>query len=74
MKVKVRWLRSPLKKYGLPFGYPGKCNFIEKELADRIAKESPDMIVIIEKEKPIKVKDTMAYEPRTRPVKREKKD
>jgi hypothetical protein len=74
MKVKVKWLKSPLRKYGLPFGYPGRYNFIEKELAERIAKESPHMIEIIEKEKPIIVKDTMAREPRTRPVKREKKD
>jgi hypothetical protein len=74
MKVKVKWLKSPLRKYGLPFGYPGKFNFIEEELARRIAKESPDMIEILEKEKPIVVKDTMAYKPRTRPVTRAKKD
>ena len=74
MKVRVKWLRSPLKKYGLPFGYPGRFNLIEEELANKIAKESPGMIEIIEKEKPIVVKDTMAYKPRTRPVTRAKKD
>ena len=70
MKVKVKWLRSPLKKYGLPFGYPGKFNLIDEELANKIAKESPDMIEIIEKEKPIRVKDTMMKKTYTRPVKK----
>ena len=70
MKVKVKWLKSPLKKYGLHYGYPGKENVIDADLAKKIAKESPDMIEINEKEKPVKVKDTMAYKPRTRPVKR----
>jgi len=70
MKVKVKWLRSPLKKYGLPFGYPGKINLIDEDLANKIAKESPKMIEIIEKEKPVEVKDTMMKEVRTRPVKR----
>jgi len=72
MKVKVKWLRSPLKKYKLPYGYPGKFNLIDKELAEKIAKESPNMIEIIEKERPVKVKDTVASKPYTRPVKREK--
>lgn len=70
MKVKVKWLKSPLKKYGLPYGYPGKFNFIEEDLARKIAKESPDMIEIIEKERPVKVKDAMATKHRTRPVKK----
>ena len=70
MKVKVKWLKSPLKKYGLPYGYPGKVNFIEAALAKKISEESPDLMEILDKEKPVKVKDTMAYKPRTRPVKK----
>ena len=69
-KVKVKWLRSPLKKYGLPYGYPGKFNFIDEELAKKIAKESPEMIQIIEKERPVKVKDTAVKKTHTRPVNR----
>lgn len=69
-KVKVKWLRSPLKKYGLPYGYPGKFNFIDEELANKIAKESPNMIQIIEKERPVKVKDTAVKKTYTRPVNR----
>lgn len=68
MKVKVKWLKSPLKKYGLAYGYPGKENFIDAALAKKIAKESPDMLEIQEKEKPVRVKDAMAKKVRTRPV------
>lgn len=74
MKVLVKWLKSPLKKYGLPYGVVGNCNLIERSLADKIQKESPDMLVVLEQEKPPVVKDTMATKTRTRPVRREKKD
>lgn len=70
MKVKVKWLKSPLKKYGLSYGYPGKVNFIDSALAKKIAAESPDMLEILEKEKPVKVKDTRAKKTYTRPVER----
>lgn len=70
MKVKVKWLKSPLKKYGLPYGYPGRFNFIDAALAKKIADESPGMIEILEKEKPVRVKDTMAKKTYTRPVKK----
>ena len=73
MKVQVRWLKSPLKKYGLAFGYPGRTNFIPVELAKEIEADSPDMIIVDwPKEKPAKVKDTQVKKTRTRPVKREK--
>ncbi len=74
MKVKVRWLKSPLRRYGLAYGYPGRINFIPVELAKEIEKNDPDMIIVDwPKEKPVKVKDAQAKKPRTRPVTREKK-
>jgi hypothetical protein len=75
MKVFVKWLKSPLRHYGLPYGLPGGGNWIPVDLAKKIESERPDMIVVDwPKEKPVKVKDTQARKPRTRPVTREKKD
>jgi hypothetical protein len=73
MKVSVRWIKSPRQKFGIPRP-PGGHSLIEEELAEKILKIDPKFLEILEKEKPIRVKDTMAQEPRTRPVRREKKD
>jgi len=75
MKVLVKWLKSPRHKYGIPRS-GGVSSYIDKELAEKILKESPGFIEIIEKpkERPVKVKSTVAKKPRTRPVKREKED
>jgi len=80
MSIKVRWLKSPLRKYGLPYGTPGSVSVIDEGLAKKIQAESPEMIIILEKkkavivkEKPVKVLDAMVKKARKRPVKREKK-
>lgn len=72
MKVKVKWLKSPLRKYGLPYGVPGGGNFIDGDFAKVL--EADGFCVILSKERPVKVKDTAVRKPKTRPVKREKKD
>lgn len=79
MKVFVKWLKSPLRKYGLPYGVPGGGNFIDEDLARKIETESPEMVIVQwpkeeVKERPVKVEDTTVRKQRTRPVKREKED
>lgn len=74
MKVAVKWIISPRVKYGIPRA-PGTFSSLEVSDAKRIIKESPGIFVSPEldelvKEKPVKVKDTAAKKPRTRPVER----
>ena len=77
-KVKVTFLHSPRRKYGLALP-KGSTNFIPLELAKRIRKEDPNFFVSAEldaleekKERPSVVKDTAMKKTRTRPVSREK--
>lgn len=51
MKVLVKWVRSPRQKYGIPRS-PGVSSYIDASLAKKIEKESPGMLLVIEKEKP----------------------
>ena len=69
MKVRVKWVKSPRRKYGLDRS-AGEFSMIEASMAKKIIAESPGIFEYDEKEKPIKVKDSMAYKPRTRPVKK----
>ena len=72
MKVTVKWLKCPIS-----LGYAksmGDGSILEEKVANQLLKEFPGFLEIIEKEKPIFVKDTMARKPRTRPVTREKED
>jgi len=71
MRVLVKWIRSPRQKYGIPRS-SGVSSYIDEKLAKQIEKESPGFIEILEKERPVRVKDTQVRKPRTRPVKREK--
>ena len=69
MKVRVKWTISPRRKYGFDRA-KGEFSLLEASEAKKIIVESPGIFEYDEKEKPIKVKDSMAYKPRTRPVKR----
>jgi len=72
MKARVKWLKSPIK---LGFAKSmGDYSLLDAKLANKILKESPGFLEIIEEEKPIFVKDAMARKPRIRPVTREKED
>ena len=73
MKVAVKWLKSPRQRYGIPRP-PGGHSLIEKKLAEKILEEDPKFLEVLEVERPVKVKDSMAKKPKTRPVTREKKD
>lgn len=77
MKVEVKWLKSPRQRLGIP-RQAGSFSKLDVKEAKRILEEFPGIFESPEldklKEKPPVVKDTMAYKPRTRPVKREKKD
>lgn len=72
MKVKVKWLKNPLRKYGLPYGVPGSVNVIDGDFAKVL--EADGFVEILKSARPVKVKDAMIRKPRTRPVKREKED
>ena len=74
MKIRVHWIKSPRRHgYGI-FRKPDSYSLIDVELAKKILAEHPGMFESEEmdklKEKPVKVKDTMAHKPRTRPVKK----
>lgn len=73
MKVKVTWLKNPLRKYGLPYGLPGTENWIAEDFA-KVLEADGFVEVDWPKEKPVKVRTPKLEKPRTRPVKREKKD
>ena len=73
MKVEVKWLRSPLRKYGLPYGVPDSVNVIDEDFA-KLLEADGFVTILTVKERPVKVKDTAVRKPRTRPVTREKKD
>ena len=73
MRVTVKWLKSP-RSIGIPRA-PGTFSSLDVALAKKIRSESPDMFESpeldeLEKEKPVKVKDTMLKKTRTRPVNR----
>ena len=68
MKVKVKWLKSPIK-YGFPKSL-GDCSLIDKKQADALAEKDPKLFEVLEVEKPVRVKDTMAKKTYTRPVKK----
>jgi len=76
MRVAVKWLISP-RQIGIPRA-AGTFSSLDVSEARRIIKEHPGIFESPEldnfKEKPVKVKDTMAKKPRIRPVKREDKD
>jgi len=71
MKVRVKWVISPRRKYGFPRS-PGTYSMLEVSEAKRIIAESPGIFECpeIDKEKPAKVKDTRAKKTYTRPVER----
>ena len=67
MKVRVKWLKSPIK---LGFAKSmGDYSLLDAKLANKILKESPGFLEILEEEK----KEKQPFV-RTRPVTREKKD
>lgn len=68
MKVRVKWLKSPIK-YGFPKSL-GDCSLLDKKQADILQKKDPNLFEVLEVEKPVKVKDAMARKPYTRPVKK----
>jgi len=51
MRVLVKWLYSPRKKYGIPRS-SGVTSYVDAGLAKKIEKESPGMLLVIKKEKP----------------------
>ena len=71
MKVAIKWLKSPIR-YGFAKSM-GDCSLIDKKLADKLLEKDPKLLEVLEVERPVKVKDTMADKPRVRPVIREKK-
>ena len=68
MKVKVKWLKSPIR-HGFPKSL-GDCSLLDKKKADELSKIDPKLFEVLEVEKPVEVKDTMARKTRTRPVTR----
>ena len=75
MKVAVKWLKSPRHIYGIPRG-PGSFSSLEVGFAKKVREDDPDMFESpeldkLEKEKPVKVKDTQAKKAKTRPVEKE---
>ena len=74
MKVTVKWLKSPRQAYRIPRA-PGTFSSLDVKVAKKIRSESPEMFESpeldeLEKEKPIRVKDTMLKKTRTRPVRK----
>jgi hypothetical protein len=72
MRVAVKWLKSPIK-YGFAKSM-GDCSLIDKKKADELHKIDPDLFEVLDKEKPVEVKDTMLKKTHVRPVTRGKKD
>lgn len=68
MKVKVKWLKSPIK-YGFAKSM-GDCSLIDKKKADALQEKDPNLFEVLEVEKPIRVKDTQARKAYTRPVRK----
>jgi hypothetical protein len=74
MKVRVKILKSVIGFYPLAKSV-GDFAVIDSQLAEKILEEHPGMIsepVPLEKEKPLKVKDTQVKKTLTRPVTRAK--
>lgn len=74
MKVRVKWVKSPRRKYGFDRAR-GEFSLLDVFVAKRIIAESPGIFECPEldkplKEKPVKVKDTMTKKSYTRPVKK----
>jgi hypothetical protein len=69
MKVRVKWIKSPRRKYGID-RKAGEFSMIDTSVAKKILAESPGIFEYPELDKPIKVKDTMARKTHTRPVKK----
>jgi len=67
MKVTVKWLISPRQRFGIPRA-PGTFSSLDEKVVKKIQEEAPGFLEVIEKEKPVRVKDAMAKKPRTRPV------
>ena len=72
MKVRVKWNKSP-RSLGIPRA-PGTFSMLDAKVAKKMIEEHPGIFESLEldnlKEKPIKVKDTMAKKTRIRPVER----
>lgn len=60
MRVLVKWLYSPRKKYGIPRS-SGVTSYIDRSLANRILKESPGMLIIVEVEEKPKPKQEKVH-------------
>jgi len=70
MYTVVKWLISPRQVFGIPRAAGTFSRLSESQLKE----VDPGYYEIVEKEKPLKVKDAMAKKPRIRPVSRGKKD
>lgn len=71
--VTVQWLHSPRRDYGIPRAAGAKSR-LPSGLLKNIDEKFYVVIEESKKERPVRVKDTQARKPRTRPVNRGTKD